>query len=128
MPAGGPHIEVTGRAELVRTMKAAGADLKDLNAANKEAAAVVAPESRARTPRRSGRLAGTVRPAGTRAAAIVRIGSRTVPYAGPIIFGWPGHHITAQPGPVEALTTTEPRWLPVYLNAIDAILNKIKGV
>lgn len=123
-----PHIEVEGRAELVRTMRQAGVDLSDLNRANRAAAEIVAPESAARTPRRTGRLAATVRPAGTRTAAIVRVGSRSVPYAGPIIFGWTAHNIEPNPGPVEALEATESRWLPEYERAIDAILAKIKGM
>lgn len=125
---GRPVVQIEGRRELVRTMRAAGADLRDLNAANLEAARVVAPESAARTPRRTGRLAGTVRAAGTRSMAAVRVGSRAVAYAGPILFGWPGHHIAPQPGAVDALADTEARWRPVYETAIGKILAKIKGV
>jgi hypothetical protein len=124
----GARVEVEGRRELVRTMRAAGIDLGDLTKANRDAAAVVAPESAARTPRRTGRLAGTVKAAGTRSAALVRVGSRTVPYAGPIVFGWAAHNIEPNPGPVDALATTEPRWRPVYDHAIERIIAKIKGV
>lgn len=124
----GPHVVVEGRKELARTMKAAGLDMRDLTKANRDAAAVVAPESAARTPRRTGRLAGTVRAGATRTAALVRVGSKTVPYAGPIIFGWSAHNIAPHPGPVDALAATEPRWRPVYERAIDAIIGKIKGV
>jgi hypothetical protein len=109
-------------------MKAAGLNMGDLTAANRDAAKIVAPESAARTPRRTGRLAGTVKAGATRSAAVVRVGSRTVPYAGPIIFGWDAHNIAPQPGPVDALAATEPRWRPVYERAIDAIIAKIKGV
>lgn len=123
-----PIVVVEGRQELVRTMRAAGADLRDLNRANRAAADVVAPESAARTPRRTGTLAGTVRAAGTRTMAAVRVGSRAVPYAGPILFGWPGHHIEPQPGAVDALADTEDRWRPVYEQAVANIVAKIKGV
>jgi hypothetical protein len=122
------HVEVEGRAELVRTMRAAGVDMRELTKANRDAAAVVAPESAARTPRRTGRLAGTVKAGGTRSAAVVRIGSRTVPYAGPIVFGRAKHNIEPNPGPVDALEATESRWRPVYDHAIETIIAKIRGI
>lgn len=124
----GAVVEVRGRAELVRTMKAAGEDLKDLNRANKAAAEIVAPAAAANAPVRTGRLAASGRPAGTRTMALVRFGGAAVPYGPPIHFGWPGHNIAPNPFAFQAAQATEPQWTDTYQKAIDDILDKIKGV
>lgn len=120
-------VQVRGRAELVRTMRAAGADLRDLNAANRAAAEVVAPAAAAAAPRRTGRLAATGRPAGTRTQALIRFGSAALPYGPPIHFGWRARHIDPNPFAFEAAQRTEPQWTAVYTRAINQILATIKG-
>jgi hypothetical protein len=123
-----PVVQVEGRKELVASMKAAGVALTDLNKANLAAAQVVSPVAAGRAPRRSGRLAASGRPAGTRAAALIRFGGAAVPYAGPVHFGWPGRNIAPQPFAVEAAHSTEPQWTEVYRAAVDDIIEKVKGV
>ena len=123
-----PVVSVEGRAQLVRTMRDAGANLKDLNAANKAAAEVATPAAVAAAPRASGRMAGTGRPAGTRAAALIRFGSAAVPYAPVIHFGWSARNIEPQPFAYRAAQDTEPQWTAVYEREIEKILDTIKGV
>jgi hypothetical protein len=120
-------VRVEGGRQLRATMKAAGDDLADLKAVNAAAAATVAAVARPRAPVRSGRLASTVRPSGTKTAAIVRAGRAAVPYAGVIEFGWPGHNIEAQPFIVSAAQDTEPEWTAAYTAAVDRILSRIRG-
>lgn len=120
-------VKVEGARELRATMKKAGDDLADLKAANAAAAGIVAPAAAGRAPVRTGRLAATVRPAGTKTAAIVRAGRAAVPYAGPIEFGWPGHNIEAQPFITTAAHDTEPEWTEVYWTAINRIINRVRG-
>jgi hypothetical protein len=122
-----PVVEVVGRDQLVKTMKAAGVDIKDLNRANLAAAEIVAPAAAARAPSRTGRLAASGRPAGTRREAIVRFGGSAVRYGPPIHFGWPGHNIKPNPFAFEAAQSTEPQWTGVYESAIDSILEQVKG-
>jgi hypothetical protein len=122
-----PVVEVKGRAQLVRTMRAAGVDLRDLNAANRDAAAVVSPAAAAAAPRRTGRLAATGRPAGTRTMALVRFGGAAVPYGPPIHFGWHARRIAPNPFVFEAAQRTEPQWTAVYGAAVEKILDQIKG-
>jgi hypothetical protein len=82
-------------AALRRDMVRLGADIGPLNkalaAAGKAAAEPVAAAAREALPRDSGALSGTVRVSGTKSGASVRMGSKSVPYAGPVDFGgWPG--------------------------------------
>jgi hypothetical protein len=121
-------VRVDGARQLRATMKAAGEDLSDLKDVNARTAAKVAAVAVPRVPRRTGTLAATVRPAGTKTAAIVRAGKASVPY-GPIIeFGWPDHNIAAQPYIVSTAHDTEPEWTTFYEQEIAKILDRIKGV
>ena len=86
-----PVIAIDGYKQLRRDVKAAGTHAVDmLKAANREAAGIVADEARPKIPFRSGELVGTLRWSGTQRGGFVRMGSKAVPYAGPVHFGWPG--------------------------------------
>lgn len=102
-------VKVEGLAQLQRQLKEMGADLADLKdvmaAISAEGAAVAA----AFAPKRTGRLARSVR--GNRAArkAVVAAGRASVPYAGPINYGWPARNIPANGFMQAADTVMEPR-------------------
>lgn len=81
-------IEIEGARELRRSLKQAGA-MGDLKKASKQAAEVVVRQAVVLVPKRSGRLAKSIRAAGLQSSAEVRAGRASVPYAGPIHFGWP---------------------------------------
>jgi hypothetical protein len=86
-----PLITVDGYKELRRDLRAVGQHGIDmLKAANKKAAGIVADDARPKIPYRTGTLVGTLRFSGTQRGGYVRMGSKAVPYAGPIHFGWPG--------------------------------------
>lgn len=127
MPAGGSRIKVEGGARLRRTLRQAGSDLQDLAAAHAATAQLVAAAGRARAPKVSGRLAGTIRPSGTKTKAVVRAGFARVPYAGPIHWGWPSRNISAQPFLSDAATSTEPAWQNIYMQAVDKAISKVEG-
>lgn len=122
------QVQVEGLATLTRTMRKAGEDLSDLKDANARAAAIVVSAAAGMAPRRSGRLAGTIR--GTRAAGRARVqaGRASVPYAAPIHWGWPARGIKAQPFLSEAARATEGQWLPVYLQDVERALSNVRGV
>lgn len=120
-------VEVEGARELRRTMKAAGADLNDLKDVHQEVANFVASRSRSSAPSVSGRLAGSVRGNRAQASAVVKAGGASVPYAGPIHWGWPARNIAAQPWLATTAADTEPIWYEKYLAAVEVIVGKIKG-
>lgn len=60
-------------------------DGKDMNA---EAAQIVERRAEQVVPRRTGRLQQSIRSTGTKRDGIVRAGRASVPYAGPIHYGW----------------------------------------
>lgn len=95
--------------------------LKELNA---DAAKIVAQRAIAIVPRRSGRLADTIRPSGTQKSARVRAGFKRVPYAGPIHFGWGARGIRPQPFLYDALDARRQQVIDVYERGVDRLIKK----
>ncbi|MGY4645887.1 hypothetical protein [Cellulomonas sp. URHB0016] len=122
-----PVFVVHGGRELRRTFKEAGQDLSDLKAVNKRVGDVIADAARSRAPIRTGRLAASLRPAAAAAKVTVRAGGSSLRYAGPIHWGWPAHHIAANPFISEAATSTEPTWLELYFRELQDIVDGVKG-
>lgn len=122
------QLKVIGGRNLRRTLAKAGVDLTELKATNAKVAGIVATRGRGLAPvGPTGRLAGSVRPSGTKTQAVVRAGFARVPYAGPIHWGWPKRNIEAQPFLSEAATATEPTWQDVYMTFIDKVINQVEG-
>jgi hypothetical protein len=119
--------EVEGAAQLRRTLKKAGVDMKQLAAANREAAQTVAAAARPTTPVRLGNLAKSVRAGATQKAGIVRAGRGSLPYAGPIHWGWPARGIKPHPWIADAAKATEPQWVSDYIEHVDRVLDQVRG-
>jgi hypothetical protein len=127
----GSGFDVTVRVDGARRLRAELRKLKgnadDLKAANAAAAALVAEAAAMRAPRRTGRLAASVR--GNRAVgrAQVRAGGAALPYAGPIHYGWPAHRIEPHPFITDAAQDTEAVWLPMYEAALSRAVDAVAG-
>lgn len=81
-------VEIQGLREFSRKLRMADAELsKEMRLGLKEIASTVADEAKAMVPRRSGRLAASIRPTSTPKVAKVSMGGARVPYAGFIEFG-----------------------------------------
>lgn len=121
-------VKVEGLDELARTLKRAGHDLTELKDAHWRAANIVAQRAESIAPRRSGNLAGSIRAARQAKRARVQAGRASVPYAGPIHWGWPAHNIEANPFMSKAAQSTEAEWAKAYFDDVQAALDKVKGV
>lgn len=120
-----PKIKTRGFTELRDTIKAAQRDLADMTETNREVASYVL--ARTRAPHRSGRLAATGRVSGTKSAAIIRFGTRTVNYVQPIHWGWGRRNIPANPFLTRAGRVNEPGWVGIYSNRLEEIIQQIEG-
>lgn len=118
-------LQVQGLREVQRTLRRLEEDTTDLKDAHASAASTVANAAAARAPKRTGRLANSVR--GNRAAgkAEVKAGGAAVPYAGPVHWGWPAHHMTGDPFIADAAVDTESQWLPAYEHALADVVDRI---
>lgn len=124
---GRPVVEVDGMRTLRASLKRAGLSLQDLKDAHSQVAQLVVRAAAPRAPRRSGALAATGRGSGTQSAAVVRAGRASVPYAGPIHWGWPSRHIPAQPWLYEAAVASQDQWTGLYLRALQHIIDQVEG-
>lgn len=122
-----PQVEVKGAKELRKQLKAAGDDLADLKATHKKIAQIVEFDALQLAPVVTGGLVGSIRASGTQTAAIVRAGRKSVPYAGPIHWGWPARNITAQPFLVDAQEAKYEDWMSEYTQLVAKALDKIAG-
>jgi hypothetical protein len=122
-----PTVRVEGASRLRATLRAAGGDLGDLKDANARAASMVAQWAAVTAPRRTGALGASVRAARQVGRARVVAGSTSVPYAGPINYGWPARNVKPQPFINNAAVQTQPAWLPVYLDDIQKVCDTVKG-
>jgi hypothetical protein len=122
-----PGVQVEGLKGLVRALKRAGADdlLAALKSANAEAAKTVEETARPDVPSRSGKLVGSLRSSATPRAGVVRIGKASVPYAGPIHFGWPARNIAPRPFLYEALDQRADEILGLYHDRIERLCDAV---
>lgn len=122
-------VHIDGLDRLKRTLRKAGHDVSQFKEANRAAASVVSAAATGTAPKgATGKLAASVRPGATQKAGVVRAGRKSVPYAGPIHWGWPARRIRPQPFLSASARVTEPEWMAVYNKHIDDILDHIKGL
>lgn len=108
------RTEILGLREVQRDLRKLGDDTKtELKDTHKAAAEVVVLGAKRLVPYRTGRLADSIRALATNTSGKVRAGSASVPYAGPIHFGWPNRRIAPQ---------------PFIYDAMDARVDEIRGL
>ena len=120
-------VRVEGLKRLRATMRKASLDMTQLRDLNRAAASRVAVVARNSTPRRSGRLAASLRSSASQRAGTVKAGRKSIPYAGVVHWGWPKRNIKAQPWLVDAAKATEPAWIEEYLMGVERMLDQVEG-
>lgn len=125
MVAGGVRVE--GLNQLVRDLQALGLDVDDLKGAFGPIAAEGARLASGFAPKRSGRLAGTIRGNKAKNKAVVTAGRARVKYAGAINYGWPRRGIRPARFMQRADEALQPRALTMLENEIDRIIHE-KGL
>lgn len=88
-------IRVEGLNKLTRSLQSLGLDVEDLKDAFGPIAEKGAQLAAGFAPRRSGRLAASVRGNRAKNKAVIAAGRARVPYAGAINYGWPRRGIRA---------------------------------
>jgi HK97 gp10 family phage protein len=120
-------IVIEGADTLQRTLSAAGRDLADWASVNQAAAARLAQDAASRAPRRTGRLAGSIRATSDKRGGQVAAGGGGVAYAKVQEYGWAGHNIRAQPYMRPALTDGRGEIVQLYADRVDHIVASVKG-
>src|SRR5574338_46611 len=83
-------VEVKGLRAVVRSLEKMGVEAQDLKAAFKRIGTMVATDAKLLAPKKSGALAGSIKPSNTKNKSVVRAGSGKVVYAGVQHYG--GYH------------------------------------
>ena len=117
-------IRVEGAARLERTLDGAADELGRLDKPNASASSIVAAAARARAPRRTGRLALSVRAEPSEGAGRVVVGAD---YAGYVEYGVPSRSIPARPFLAEAVEATRPAWEEAYADGTRSAVSQVKG-
>ena len=121
-------IRVTGLRELQsKIRKLEDKDLrKELRAANKSAAEIVADQAAREAPKATGRLARSVKAsAGQRDASIKAGTAARVPYAAAINFGWKAKGIQPNPFLYRAMAKVSDKASDVYETKIRALAERL---
>lgn len=89
-------VRVEGLRELRRELRKAGPEgRKAVTRAARTAGRIVRDEARSDAPKRSGRLAKSVKNTASQSRATVTAGGAKAPHAGPVNFGWPARSMSA---------------------------------
>lgn len=117
--------EIEGLKELQKQLRQIGDEAKnDMKPAHKRAAELVVLGAKRFVPVRTGALLESLRPFARQTAGVVRVGNASVPYAGPIHFGWPIRAIKPQPFIYDALDERRADVVRLYAERMDQIIAK----
>lgn len=122
----GQRLQIEGLREVTRDLKALGVDLKeDMKETHRRAGEIVAAAAKPLAPVRSGALSATITSSPTQYQGRVRIGrGASVPYAGPIHFGWPARRIRPQSFIYEALDGRREEVLQNYERRVSDLIER----
>jgi HK97 gp10 family phage protein len=116
---------IQGLAEVNKALRSMSKETRDsMKATHKKAAEIVIQGAKRYVPVVSGKLAASIRDGSTQRMGRVRVGSASVPYAGPIHFGWPARQIKPQPFIYDALDDRRAQVAAVYVKRIDELTVK----
>lgn len=119
------RAQIVGLREVIRDLKNLGDDTKnEMKDTHLAAAEVVVMGAKRYVPYRTGALADSIRALATRTSGRVRAGSTSVPYAGPIHFGWPARRIAPQPFIYDALDDRVEQVRSIYEKRINELVEK----
>lgn len=117
--------EIEGLRELQRDLRKLGDDAKkEMKPAHLKSAEIVVMGAKRYVPYRTGKLADSIRAMARQTAGVVRAGSASVPYAGPIHFGWPARFIKPQPFIYDALDERRDEIVNIYAERMGQLINK----
>lgn len=121
----GGRLGIEGIREVNKQLKnLSDATKKELKETHRKAGQLVVDGAIRYVPVRTGALLASLRSAPTQRQGRVRVGSASVPYAGPIHFGWPARRIKPQPFIYEVLDDRRQEVLHLYAERIGYLINK----
>ena len=111
--------KVEGLNQVVRALQQMGVEVDDLKDAFAKIADQAAQVAASNAPRLTGRLAADIRGNRAKSKAVVTAGRASVPYAGPINYGWPKRGIEASQFMQRADEEMQPKALQLLEDEIN---------
>lgn len=128
MGVGSGRNYVTGLRETVKALEQLGAEVADLKEVMGTIATYGAEIAERFAPRgRTGRLKSSIRGNKAKGKAVITAGRATVPYAGPINYGWPRRGIKPDRFMQDADHELGPRAIALYEEGINDLIHE-KGL
>jgi hypothetical protein len=118
---------VSGLREVVRNLEKVGIEAADMKEVFTAIGQMVANQASLLAPRKSGRLAASIKPTKTKNKAAVRGGSARVPYAGAINYGWRKRGIAPSRFLQRAIDANESKAVQMMEDGLDQIITKHIG-
>ena len=118
-------VTVKGADNLARTLGRAADDLEDMSTAGDRAGALILNTARAKAPRLTGALAGSLE---LESGPVEVSVSSPLEYAGRTHYGWAAVGQRAQPFLTDALALNEERVVGLYMGEVDQAIGQVKGV
>ena len=118
-------VKVEGLNKTLTALQRFGVEAEDLKDVMSEIAAEGARLASSFAPKRSGKLAGTVRGNKAKAKAIVIAGRARVPYAGAINYGWQKRNIKPALFMQRADAALAPKAVEMLEKGLDEIIRKV---
>lgn len=112
-------FKVQGLNGVVRALQQMGLEVEDLKDAFAKIAQQGAEKAADAAPKKSGRLAADIRGNRAKSKAVVTAGRVSVPYAGPINYGWPSRNIA----PAGFMQTADEQMQPIALRLLEDDIN-----
>ena len=110
---------------MVRVLQKFGVEAADLKEVFRSIGEQVASKARARVPKRSGKLASVIKPTNTKNKAAVRVGSKRVPYAGVIEYGWARKGITARSYLRQAINSEQAQAIKMMEEGLGELIKRL---
>lgn len=122
-------VDVKGLRKFNKLLAEAPEELQEeMKAANKRIADLIADRAQVRAPIKTGKLRKSIRASSTFRMGSVKAGSKKVPYAKPIHFGWKSRGIPPRKFMYQALDDSADEALDMYLKAVNEIIEKLSDV
>lgn len=116
---------IEGLYEVQRQLSKLGADAKnEMKPAHLASAELVVMNARPMAPVLTGALQQSLRAFARQRAGVVRAGNASVPYAGPIVFGWPARAIKPNPFIYQAADSRRSDIVAIYEKRMDELIAK----
>ena len=123
-------LKVEGGVRLRRTLRKAGADMKDLTRLHRRVGEIILPRAVATAPigpPAGGHIKNNIRVTASQRHSVIKAGGKTKPYGPPVHWGWYTRGIKPQPWIAQAAQDTEPRWSTEFMDGVIQILDQVKG-